>query len=150
MIVDEKSSVFNLTVRYNETDAMGVVNNARYLDWLSESRVCWIKDRGHSYRQWEDDGIHLPLVEVQVKYRQSAFFEDELQLFCTCQKLSLRGMDFSYQLYRHETLLAEAKSRHIFLVNGHAARISEDFYCRLANYRCEQNIGDVQTTLEKA
>jgi acyl-CoA thioester hydrolase len=132
MKTDEKTSIFYLTVRYNETDAMGVVNNACYLDWFSEGRVCWIKDRGQSYRDWESQGICLPLIEVKVVYRQFARFEDELRLICRCDKMTRRSMEFSYSLYREDVLIAEGLSRHIFLLDGRAGKISPLLYNSLS------------------
>src|SRR5919112_73707 len=70
----------SLRVRYSETDAQGIVNNANYLSYFEVGRVEWLRAAGLSYRELEEQGYGFVVVEALVRYRRAAFFDDELTL----------------------------------------------------------------------
>ena len=71
-------SPHRIRVRYCETDRMGVAHHAAYVAWFEEARTEWMRARGWSYRQMEDDGLLLQVVELDVRYRSSITFDDEI------------------------------------------------------------------------
>ena len=62
-----KSETF-LTVRYAETDMMGIVHHSRYYPWFEQARTDFIKKSGITYTQMEQAGVLLPLAETHCKY----------------------------------------------------------------------------------
>jgi acyl-CoA thioester hydrolase len=54
-----------LRVRYNETDQMGVVNNAQYATYFEIGRTELFRELGLEYGQIEKDGLMLPVSELQ-------------------------------------------------------------------------------------
>ena len=56
-----------LTVRYAETDMMGIVHHSRYYPWFEVARTDFIKSTGISYSEMEQQGILLPLTETGAK-----------------------------------------------------------------------------------
>ena len=56
------SSKTQITVRFAETDAMGVVYHANYLPWCECARIDLIEKLGLSYVKLSDSGIHLPVI----------------------------------------------------------------------------------------
>ena len=56
-----------LTVRYAETDMMGVVHHSRYYPWFEQARTDFIKETGLTYSDMERMGILLPLIETGCK-----------------------------------------------------------------------------------
>ena len=52
-----------IQVRYAETDAMGVVHHSSYFVWLELARVEWLKSLGIDYKQMEQEGFFLPVVQ---------------------------------------------------------------------------------------
>ena len=58
----------HLTVRYAETDMMGIVHHSRYYPWFEVARTDFIKKIGMSYTEMEKMGIMLPLTETAAKY----------------------------------------------------------------------------------
>ena len=57
-----------ITVRYAETDMMGIVYHGSYLPWFEIGRTTLLKENGLSYRDLEAAGYLLPVLEVAVKY----------------------------------------------------------------------------------
>ena len=56
-----------LTVRYAETDMMGVFHHSRYYPWFEQARTDFIKETGLTYSDMERMGILLPLIETGCK-----------------------------------------------------------------------------------
>ena len=63
-------------VRYGESDQMGVAHHAAYVTWLEEARIEMMRDRGLSYRDLESQGVLMPVVELDIRYRRSLRFDD--------------------------------------------------------------------------
>lgn len=67
-----------LRVRYCETDRMGVAHHGSYIAWFEEARTEWLRARGKSYRELEDEGTLLQVTELNVRYVSSTTYDDEL------------------------------------------------------------------------
>jgi acyl-CoA thioester hydrolase len=67
-----------LRVRYSETDQMGTFYNSRVLEWFEVARTECLRAAGLSYREMEQRGALLPLVEAGVKYQGRAKYDDLL------------------------------------------------------------------------
>lgn len=98
-----------LRVRYAETDAQGVAHHAAYVPWLEEARIEALRAVGQSYRELEAGGIYMPVVELAVKYRAAAKFDDELDLISVWQAEGRFKLRFATRIERAGTLLAEAE-----------------------------------------
>ena len=62
------TSSTNLRVRYAETDKMGYVYYGNYATYFEVGRVEGLRSLGFSYKQMEDQGIMLPVLDFQIKY----------------------------------------------------------------------------------
>lgn len=49
-----------LRVRYQESDQMGVVYHANYLNWFEIGRTEMIRQMGYTYRKMEEQGYCFP------------------------------------------------------------------------------------------
>ena len=87
-------------MRYAETDKMGIVYYANYLVWFEVGRTDFLRGRGWSYREMEDDGLSLPVVEAGCTYRRPALYDDELEVRTTGVLLSPVRVRFDYQVVR--------------------------------------------------
>lgn len=59
-----------VTVRYGETDQMGVVYHANYLVWLELGRTALVESLGLSYAAMEKEGTISPILEVNIRYKK--------------------------------------------------------------------------------
>ena len=78
--MERSFGVHRLRVRYCETDRMGIAHHGSYIDWFEEARSEWLRDRGKTYREFEDEGVFLQVVEVAVDYRRATTFDDEIEI----------------------------------------------------------------------
>lgn len=89
-----------LTVRYAETDMMGIVHHSRYYPWFEVARTEFIKASGISYTEMEKMGVMLPLTETGAKYLYGLKYEDEVLITCRLTKLSVARCEFNYEVYK--------------------------------------------------
>ena len=104
-----------VTVRYAETDMMGIVYHGNYLPWFEIGRTTLLKDHGLSYRDLEAAGYRLPVLEAAVKYLKPAFYDDALTIVTTLAENPLLRIQLAYEVRRGEELLATAQTAHAFI-----------------------------------
>ena len=116
-----------LRVRYSETDAQGIVNNANYLSYFEVGRVEWLRAAGLSYKELEARGYGFVVVEVRALYKRAARFDDELRLRTRLAGLSKASLRFDYTLLRDGEVLATGHTRHacMNLASGRPSRVPE-------------------------
>ena len=64
-----------ITVRYGETDQMGVVYHANYAVYFEVGRTEWLREFGLSYSGMEAEGIMLPVISLTINYKNSARYD---------------------------------------------------------------------------
>lgn len=107
----------HLTVRYAETDMMGIVHHSRYYPWFEVARTDFIKKIGMSYTEMEKMGIMLPLTETAAKYYYGLKYEDEVLVTCKMTKLTVARCEFTYEVYKlpEKKLMTVGKTGHGFV-----------------------------------
>lgn len=69
-----------IRVRFAETDAMGIVHHSRYLPYLEETRVAYLRQLGHPYTENQAAGIDFAVLEAYVQYRSPLRFDEEVDV----------------------------------------------------------------------
>lgn len=90
------ASVTRITVRYAETDCMGVVHHAVYPIWFEIARTDYIKAAGMSYSDMEKGGVMLPVTGISCKYLRPAKYDDEVEITAKITRLTPARIEFSY------------------------------------------------------
>ena len=108
------TSTTRLRVRYAETDQMGVVYHANYLVWFEVARTDLLRVNGWTYREMEEAGVALPVIEVECRYRKPARYDDEMEIRTEGRVMSPVRMEFHYELRAvgSEDLVATARTAH--------------------------------------
>jgi len=105
-----------LRVRYAETDQMGVVYHANYIVWMEVGRVEYFRAQGIRYRDMEQEGILLVVVEAHCRYHSPARYDEEVSIRTWVEEAGPRMIRFGYEMTdsltgRH---LATGETKHIF------------------------------------
>lgn len=102
-----------LTVRFAETDLMGIVHHSNYLQYFEAARVEWLKARGVSYDSWVRAGIHLPVVDAVLRYKKPAKFDDTLLVGARVAEVTRVTVRFHYEITREVggDLVCEGETR---------------------------------------
>ena len=95
-------SITKVKVRYAETDAMAVVHHANYYLYFEVAREDLIRECGISYRELEESGIMMPLVETQCKYIEAAKYDDNLLVETSISELTSVKVRIAYVVKREE------------------------------------------------
>lgn len=98
--VDDFRITHEVRVRYCETDRMGVAHHGGHIDWIEEARTEWMRARGASYRDLEDAGFFLQVVDVQVSYRGSVTYDDVVSIETYVVERKRATITFGYELRR--------------------------------------------------
>jgi acyl-CoA thioester hydrolase len=99
-------------VIFGDTDQMGVVYYANYLRYFEGARAAYWRHLGRSYKDLEDAGVALPVVEAHCAYKRPARYEDLLEIDIQVGEVRGASIRFVYAVYRGAELLADGWTRH--------------------------------------
>ena len=101
-----------IRVRVAETDAMAIVHHSRYLPYLEEARVAFLRHIGHPYTEWRDAGIDGAVLETFVQYRRPLRFDDLVDVHVRLASVTRTIFQMAYLLTVGGTVAASAVTVH--------------------------------------
>ena len=105
----------DLTVRFSETDAQGVVHNAVYLVWFEIARIAYLGQFRGGYKGLVEQGVDATTTEAYVRYLDGARFDDELRVHVRATDLRGARFRFEYAVERRnepEGMVADGWTAH--------------------------------------
>lgn len=125
----------DITVRYAETDMMGIVYHGSYLPWLEVGRSTLLKEYGFNYRDLDAAGYRLPLLEISVKYHRPAVYDDVVTVHSRIATKPGLRIRIDYELFRGTEKLVTAMTEHAFMDrDGRPVRPPADFVAAMTKY----------------
>ncbi|MCR8634666.1 acyl-CoA thioesterase [Paenibacillus radicis (ex Xue et al. 2023)] len=104
-----------IRVRYQETDQMGVVYHANYLNWFEIGRTELIRTLGMPYHKIEEQGLLLPLVDAQMQFKLPAKYDDLITICTRIEEYTHLRVHFSSEIRRGTELLVSGSTRHVWV-----------------------------------
>jgi len=89
-----------LRVRYEETDATGVVYYGKYFVWLEVGRVALLRDVGADHREWVKHEIQFAVVQAHLDYHAPARFDDEILVRTRVASVGNKSIRFENEIYK--------------------------------------------------
>ncbi|HPF02791.1 MAG TPA: thioesterase family protein [Bacteroidales bacterium] len=86
MLAENKTS---FRVTYSDTDQMGYMHHSNYLKYYETARWELFRNIGIPYRELEEQGILLPVVDTSIKYLKPALYDQHLKI--TTRLEAIRG-----------------------------------------------------------
>jgi acyl-CoA thioester hydrolase len=113
------SLMFNntyLTVRYAETDSMGVVHHSNYPVWFEIGRTEFFKNAGFTYSRMEHLGVLMPLINLKCSFKSPARYDEEIIVKTYLSEVSKTRIRFGYEVIRKsdEKILNIGETEHVF------------------------------------
>jgi len=99
-----------IRVRYPECDPMGFAHHGVYATWFEMGRSEMLRQSGVSYKELEGRGELLPVVDLHIRYKKPARYDDVLRLRSKMTEVTRAKIVFEYELLRDEMLLATGKT----------------------------------------
>jgi acyl-CoA thioester hydrolase len=121
------------TVRYYETDRMNVAHHTSYLVWFELGRTNLLKVSGRTYREMEEEGYFLPVVEYSCRIAKSVDYEDRVIIETWIEELKSRMIIFRYRLLRDAVLIAEGMTKHVCIDKNNKHRRIPGFISETLN-----------------
>lgn len=124
-------------VRYVDCDQSGFVYNGNYATFYEVGRSESLRQMGHTYKQMEDDGIVMPLVNQYSRFYKPAFYDNLLTIVTHIPEIPKARIRFEYSIYNEENqLINEGYNELIFLSKekGRPLRAPEWFVELLENH----------------
>jgi acyl-CoA thioester hydrolase len=99
-----------LRVRYAETDQMGFVYYGNYAQYYEVGRVEAMRSLGFSYKEMEENGILMPVINLNINYKKPALYDDEIRIVTTVSKLPSVRITFDYECFNQKNELLNTGS----------------------------------------
>tara|TARA_A100001011_G_scaffold345808_1_gene381770 strand:- start:2928 stop:3278 length:351 start_codon:yes stop_codon:yes gene_type:complete len=75
---------------------MGFAHHSNYLNYFEMARIEWLNKIGFSYRELEGQGIVMPVVSANIKFKSPAFFDDLLRIKLTLKEIPKSTIKINY------------------------------------------------------
>ncbi|MBR5853210.1 MAG: acyl-CoA thioesterase [Alistipes sp.] len=93
-----KSFETRIRVEYHHTDQMGIVHHSNYVKFFEVARTEWLRQAGLTYAEMERRGVMMPIVDVQIKYRQPAYYDELIKVKAIVEEMPMARMTFKYEI----------------------------------------------------
>jgi acyl-CoA thioester hydrolase len=111
-----------LRVRYAETDQMGFVYYGNYATYFEVARVEAFRALGFSYREMEELGVMMPVLEYKTKYIKPALYDDLLTIRTCIKELPTARIKFDYEVLNETGVLLNVSETSLVFVSAETKR----------------------------
>ena len=89
----------HIRVRYGETDQMGFLYYGYYAFYYEVGRAEWIREEGFTYRELEESGVVMPVMELSSKYLRPAKYDDLVRVHTELREWPEKDVVFHAELF---------------------------------------------------
>lgn len=117
-------------VRYGETDQMGYVYYGNYAMYYEVARVESLRQLGLTYKELEDGGVMMPVLENKSTFLAPALYDDELRIVTTIKEKPSVRINFEYEIFNASNVLihqGETRLAFVSKLTGKPCRPPEHF-----------------------
>ncbi|GGK56364.1 MULTISPECIES: acyl-CoA thioesterase [Flavobacteriaceae] len=111
------SDKIEFRVRYGETDQMSYAYHGNYAAYFEMGRTEWLRKLGVSYKKMEEDGIMLPVINLNTNYLKPAKYDDILTLKTTLANKPAARIEFKFEITNQQNELLTTASATLVFVN---------------------------------
>ena len=106
----------SIRVRYGETDQMGYVYYGHYAMYYEVARVESLRQLGLTYREIEEMGVMMPVLENRSRYLAPARYDDLLRIVTTLREKPAVRIKFEYDIFNDQnTLIHKGETVLVFI-----------------------------------
>ncbi len=110
-----------IRVRYADTDQMKFVYYGKFFEYFEQGRSDLLRAIGLPYPEIEEMGLILPVIEAHATYKQSAKYDDLINIVTYLREVPVARVRLDYEVIRDNNLLADGYTIHSF-VNAETRR----------------------------
>ena len=109
-------------VRYAETDQMGIVYYGNYAMYYEVARVECMRALGISYRELEETGVLMPVLENHTNYLAPAKYDDLLTIKVSIKEMPKVKITFCCDIFNEKNELINVGRTILVFVNKDTGR----------------------------
>ncbi len=87
-----------IRVRYAETDQMGYVYYGNYATYFEVARVEAMRAIGFSYKEMEDRGVMMPVLELKNQFKSPGRYDEEMTIKISLPEMPTLRIKFIYDV----------------------------------------------------
>ncbi len=116
------TSETHIRVRYGETDQMGYVYYGNYAMFYEVGRVESLRQLGLTYKELEDMGVMMPVLENHSRFLAAALYDDLLTVRTTIREKPGVRIRFEYEIFNDQGKLIHQGETHLAFVDKKTGR----------------------------
>lgn len=131
------SQEIKIRVRYAETDQMGYVYYGNYATYFEVARVEAMRAIGFSYKEMEDRGVMMPVLELKNEFKSPGRYDEELTIKISIPEMPTLRIKFIYDVLGEDgrqVCLGETTLVWVNKASGRPVRMPEELVRLLQPY----------------
>lgn len=103
---------YPIEVRYGDLDPQGHVNNAKFLTYMEQARVAYVKELG----LWDGGsflGFGLIVAEIRISYHKPVLFGDPVEIGLRTTQIGNKSLNMDYSIEHSQTRAVFARASSI-------------------------------------
>jgi YbgC/YbaW family acyl-CoA thioester hydrolase len=102
-------------VEFGDTDMAGIVHFAKFFHYMEAAEHAFLRSLGVSVSMtWEGVRIGVPRVSASCEYLKPVYFEDELDVVVTVQRLGRSSVTYHFNFLKDGTEVARGEITAVF------------------------------------
>lgn len=89
----------SLRAAYADTDQMGFVHHSNYVKYLERARWEAFRKIGLTYKEIEDRGILMPVIDVKLRYLKPIYYDDLVTIKMQPNLISATKLSIDYKIF---------------------------------------------------
>ena len=102
--------IINFRVLYSDTDKMGFMYYGDYAKYLEMGRVELLRSMDLTYKEIENRGYALPVLEMNIKYIKPLVYDDKVTLNNILIKIKNNRFYFYHEFHKNNILVNISKT----------------------------------------
>jgi len=126
---------YPIEVRFGDLDAMGHVNNAKFLTYLEQARINYYRDVIDDLPAFEN--FQLILARVECDFRAPIHYPGTVQVYVRTSRLGSKSFDLEYIIMTDEGVVAAAAVTVLVCYDyqrGHSIPMPDDWRARVLQF----------------
>ena len=100
---------------------------SRYFEIFEEARTELLREIGITYREMEEKGFSLPVVEAHCRYKRPALYDNILEVYCWVSEFTGVRMTIGYDVLQNGVSIAQGSTTHaVTNDSGRITRLSPE------------------------
>lgn len=121
-----------IRVKYSDVDRMGLLYHVNYLEYFEVARSDFIRRFWKPYKEIEDSGLALVVIEAELHYLKSGKYDDLLNVYAEPFSWGRSRFEMRYRIERDGELLCTGRTAHCFIdKKGVPTRMPDELRVRL-------------------